>query len=166
MGIQTTNMYSSAALILIVGISAVSGQFLNCNWVSSLNCGKYGNQVECGTGYKDYQNRCFFAKAQCKNSDLHIYADGSCASAGYTPAAGSVTTAKPAATGPTTTRSPLFLGHNAVLDFFCLELQHEPCVDNTEQVCGTDGDTYASFCEFEKQRCTHRDLQVKHFGAC
>jgi len=44
--------------------------------------------------------------------------------------------------GPTTTAQPLFSNHDQLLDYFCLELMHEDCPTDTEQVCGSDNVTY------------------------
>ncbi|XP_045173161.1 tomoregulin-2-like [Mercenaria mercenaria] len=157
------------------GVAVASGQFLNCNWVNKLDCVTYAAGVICASNGQDYSNRCYLAKAQCADSTLRTVSEGTCASSGITKppsnapivTSGAVVTAgatKPA--GPTTTREPVFVNHNQLLDFFCLELMHETCPTDTEKVCGTDGVTYANFCEYEKQRCGHRDLQVKNFGDC
>ena len=88
--------------------------------------------------------RCDFAKVQCNNHNLHIIGYGTCVSFGI---AAATSTSAPLLTtlihhGPTTTHKPVFLGHNVVRDFFCLELMHENCPKDTERVCGNDTVTY------------------------
>lgn len=124
--------------------------------------------------------RCYLAKAQCADKNLRTKEDGPCKGSTATAATSGpivTSTAAPMVTngvtngvtsmaGSTTTRESIFNNHNELLDFFCLELMHETCPNDTEKVCGTDGVTYANFCEYEKQRCGHRTLQVKNFGDC
>ena len=88
--------------------------------------------------------RCYFAKDYCRVADLHIYADSTCSDAGLTSPKPASTTPPPTTkpTGPTTTLAPLFLGHNAVQDFLCLELFKMTCQNDTPSVCATDGRTY------------------------
>ncbi|KAH3885568.1 agrin-like [Dreissena polymorpha] len=127
------------------------GQVLSCDWVSNLDCTTYVSGQECGTNGITYANRCYFAKAQCKDSSLHILHDGPCLPSE------SSTTPRPASG---------VNGNQAVLDFFCTALSHQNCPTETNQVCGSDNWTYQNYCEFDKERCTHRDLQVLYFGPC
>ncbi|KAL4240296.1 hypothetical protein ACF0H5_001089 [Mactra antiquata] len=161
-------------LAFLAALSVANGaQFLNCNWVSSLDCATYKPGVVCASTGQDYPNSCYLARDQCKDQTLHLQYIGSCASHGYTVAgttmAPVVTTMSPIVGGSTmspTTREPIFTNHNQLLDFFCLELMHQACPTNTEKVCGTDNVTYDNVCEYEKARCAHRSLDVKSFGMC
>ena len=75
--------------------------------------------------YLVYAFRCFFAKAQCKDSSIHILHDGDCLPSDFT------------------TPSPGVDGEQAVLDFFCNNLSHRDCPsDSSKLVCGSDNRTY------------------------
>ncbi|XP_045209817.1 ovomucoid-like [Mercenaria mercenaria] len=136
--------------VFVLAISSVSGQFLNCPWVNSLDCTTYTPSLECGTDGLTYDNRCYFAKQQCVDSNLHILHDGACL-----PSESS------------TTPEPNFVnGNDAVLDFFCTALSKENCGPEIQEVCATDNWTYRNYCEYDKAKCTHRNLKIKNFGPC
>lgn len=85
--------------------------------------------------------RCYLAKEQCVDSTLHIITDQSCSDYGFTVAA----TAPPKSTTPSrpdVTTEPLFQNHDQLLDYFCYELMHEDCPQDTNNVCGSDNVTY------------------------
>jgi hypothetical protein len=44
---------------------------------------------------------------------------------------------------------PVLTGPDAIFDFFCLELSHQPCHTDLETICGSDGNTYIKQCAFE-----------------
>ncbi|XP_052801414.1 agrin-like [Mya arenaria] len=139
-----------ATVLLAAGVA--HGQVLSCqSFVLSLDCTTYSAMQECGTNGITYANRCYFAKAQCNDSSLHILHDGPCTTAesSTTPSPGSGVD-----------------GETAVLDFFCTALSHRDCPTDVKQVCGSDNWTYVNYCEYDKQRCTHRDLHIQNFGAC
>ncbi|XP_046559844.1 follistatin-like [Haliotis rubra] len=112
-----------------------------------INCDKQHEREECGTDGVTYRNLCAFTKAHCHGKDIDIAFRGKCDD-------------RPATGGQGIT------GEEAVLDYFCVELSHQSCPNDTETLCGTDGKTYANVCEYEKSKCTHRDLHVADFGAC
>ncbi|XP_060555163.1 ovomucoid-like [Ruditapes philippinarum] len=137
-------------LVFILAASSVSGQFLNCPWVNSLNCSAYDPQPECGTDGFTYVNRCFFAQQQCVHLELHILHDGAClpSESSTTPAATTVS------------------GHDAVLDFFCTVISKQDCGTEDQPVCASDNWTYKNYCEYDKARCTHRNLMVLDYAPC
>ncbi|KAL4239075.1 hypothetical protein ACF0H5_003778 [Mactra antiquata] len=142
---------STFICVEILQLFLVNGQFLNCNWVANLDCTTYSEFKECGSDGITYDNRCYFAKQQCKDSDLRLLHDGAClpSEVSTTPAPGGGTD-----------------GGEAVLDFFCTSLSHRDCGTEKNEVCGSDNWTYLNYCEYDKARCTHRNLHVKNFGPC
>jgi len=150
-------MKQMVIFVLAIGIvSVVNGQFMNCDWVLNRDCASYAGQPqECGTDGITYENICPFAKAHCNDNDLHILHHGACVGAEVS------TTVSP---GGTTVSS--VLGQEAVLDFFCTQLSHRECDTDMDMICATDGFTYFNYCEYDKHRCTHRDVHVDHFGPC
>ncbi|XP_060555154.1 follistatin-like isoform X3 [Ruditapes philippinarum] len=136
--------------VLFGAFSVVNSQFLNCPWVNSLDCTTYTPSVDCGSDGVTYPNRCYLAQQICVDNNLHILHEGACLSS-----------------EASTTPSPNFVhGNDAVLDFFCTTLSHQQCGPEIQEVCATDGRTYLNYCEYDKARCTHRNLKVKDFGPC
>jgi hypothetical protein len=39
---------------------------------------------------------------------------------------------------------PVLTGPDAIFDFFCLELSHQPCHTDLETICASDDNTYIS----------------------
>ncbi|WAR22638.1 hypothetical protein MAR_016612, partial [Mya arenaria] len=139
----------SLILFAVLVIGARCQSFSQCDtFILKLDCSTRALSPTCGSNGVDYQN------------SLHVTALTSCKGAGVT-SPGMTTTGRMTTTagGPMTTLDPLFINHNQLQDFFCLELMHEACPTNTERVCGTDGVTYSNVCEFEKSRCAHKNLQ-------
>ncbi|KAL3856215.1 hypothetical protein ACJMK2_010992 [Sinanodonta woodiana] len=91
---------------------------------------------------------CEFGKVHCNNTSIHIVSSGHCH------------------TSPSMTLTPLLPGADAIQDFFCTQLSHINCPLTADQMCATDGKTYRNGCEYEKQRCTHRDLHLDYVGTC
>ncbi|XP_060571721.1 agrin-like [Ruditapes philippinarum] len=124
-----------------------------CGILFNEDCQHHNLHEKCGTDGITYRNMCDLGKAHCRNNVTNQLHDGPCA------------------LGPTsTTRRPRrssLHGSEIVLDFQCVLLSHRDCQPAyNEKLCGTDGRTYRNFCEYEKARCTHRDLHVAKFGDC
>ncbi|XP_067670700.1 follistatin-like [Haliotis asinina] len=119
----------------------------SCSFINYINCEKRQEHEECGTDGVTYRNLCAFTKTRCNGKKIDIAFRGKCDN-------------RP------TTGGQGITGEEAVLDFFCVELSHEKCPNETETLCGSDGKTYANACEYEKTKCTHRDLHIAAFGAC
>ncbi|KAL4224139.1 hypothetical protein ACF0H5_017592 [Mactra antiquata] len=143
---------------LAVLITAVCGQNFNggdarwyCNILGNEDCTSHHLDPRCGTNGVTYRNMCALGQAHCVDHSINQQHDGSCVSM------------------LTTTRSPQQVVHGSeiVLDFQCVMLSHRDCFDTiNEVICGTDGITYPTFCEYEKARCTHRNLHVASLGHC
>ncbi|KAL3856212.1 hypothetical protein ACJMK2_010989, partial [Sinanodonta woodiana] len=56
----------------------VSGQFIECNWVSGRDCTQYHRSEICGSDGVSYLNMCFFAKGYCRDKHIHIRHVGPC----------------------------------------------------------------------------------------
>ncbi|KAL3856211.1 hypothetical protein ACJMK2_010988 [Sinanodonta woodiana] len=105
---------------------------------------------------------CYFAQAYCHDTYIHVTHAGPCVSV----SGGGTTHPVDHVTDAATTKETLHYGPDAVLDFFCIHLSHENCTLFRDEICGSDNITYLNPCEFEKERCSHRDLHVMHFGIC
>ncbi|XP_033748671.1 tomoregulin-2-like [Pecten maximus] len=166
-------------LAIVCYIAACSAQSSNwfdsisCRYIEGRDCYRYGNNPECGTDGVTYRNRCDFSKAHCANKDIHVYAYDSCAN--VTLPGGSPSTAAPGGGGGvvstvappvTIAPTPAIHGSEAVLDFICLEISHEKCGMEVEQICASDFRTYENACEFQKAKCTHRELHVLAYRVC
>ncbi|XP_071093233.1 follistatin-like [Haliotis cracherodii] len=137
-----------AALVAVCSsqLGDLFGSFA-CRRYQYRNCDYEREHQECGTDGVTYRNLCAFTKVRCGGKKIDIAFRGSCDKRPTTGGAG-------------------VSGEEAVLDYFCIELSHEKCPNETETLCGSDGKTYANLCEYEKTKCTHRDLHVADFGAC
>ncbi|XP_046559787.1 ovomucoid-like [Haliotis rubra] len=123
------------------------GSQFTCRLYQQRDCSRYTKHEECGTDGVTYDNRCYFTQARCKDSVIDVAYYGACDKR-------------------TITGGPVLSGEEAVLDFFCQELSHEDCPADKDEVCATDRVTYDNFCEYEKEKCTHRDLHIITFGQC
>ncbi|KAL4224143.1 hypothetical protein ACF0H5_017596 [Mactra antiquata] len=143
---------------LTVLIAAVCGQNFNggdagwyCGILGNEDCSTHHLEELCGTDGKTYRNMCALGQAHCVDNGINKQHNGSCT------------------TAATTTKSPqeVIHGSQVILDFQCVILSHRDCTDVVgEKICGTDGITYPTFCEYEKARCTHRNLHVASLGDC
>ncbi|XP_060555164.1 follistatin-like [Ruditapes philippinarum] len=126
--------------------SVTSGQdSYSCYWIiqPTVDCDNFAPEPTCGSNLVTYKNRCTYSKAHCADPKISVKHYGDC-----TPADG-------------TTPTPINVdGVDVVFDFFCTNLSHMNCPVGGEKVCADDGYTYANYCEYEKQKCTHRRLQV------
>ncbi|KAL4224140.1 hypothetical protein ACF0H5_017593 [Mactra antiquata] len=122
-----------------------------CNILANEDCHTHHLEPRCGTNNVTYRNMCALGQAHCFDNSISQQHNGSCV------------------TIVTTTKSPqeVIHGSEVILDFSCIALSHRECTDVVgEKICGTDGITYPTFCEYEKARCTHRNLHVAHLGDC
>ncbi|KAL4239100.1 negative regulation of serine-type peptidase [Mactra antiquata] len=141
--------------IVIVGIlfsQGVLGQdsspFYACDFISSFDdCVRFISGSYCGTNIVTYNNKCEFSKAHCADPTIDLLHEGDCTDA-------DIATAMPSA------------GNVVIVDFFCTSLSKEDCPTSVSKVCASDGRTYLNYCEYEKAKCTHRDLSVASFGDC
>ncbi|OWF36377.1 tomoregulin-2-like [Mizuhopecten yessoensis] len=167
-----------AVVACIAACSAQSSNWfdsISCRYIEARDCYKYGDSPECGTDGVTYRNRCDFSKAHCDNRDLHVYAYTSCANVtlpGGSPSTVAPVTVTPGGNGgvvtsmPAVTSPPFLSGSEAVLDFICLEISHEKCGTESEPICGSDFRTYDNACEYQKAKCTHRELHVLTYHNC
>ncbi|KAL4224144.1 SPARC-related modular calcium-binding protein 1 [Mactra antiquata] len=142
---------------LAVLIASTVGQHFNgghsswyCTTLGNEDCSTHELDERCGTDGRTYRNMCAMGQAHCADHSIDQQHTGACVTI-------------------TTTKSPQEVVHGSaiVLDFQCVMLSHRDCYDTVnEKICGTDGRTYPTFCEYEKARCTHRDLHVAHLGDC
>ncbi|XP_060571720.1 serine protease inhibitor dipetalogastin-like [Ruditapes philippinarum] len=120
-----------------------------CGILGNEDCMQHNVEERCGTNGVTYRNMCTLGKAHCADTSINQAGMGAC--------------------NATATKSPaeVLHGSQVILDFECVMLSHKYCVPSaTEKVCGTDARTYANFCEYEKAKCTHRDLHVAKLGDC
>ncbi|XP_045209830.2 agrin-like [Mercenaria mercenaria] len=136
-------------LAILVGLLCCSvtfcAKFYQCYWVNSptVDCNKFATDPTCGTDLVTYKNKCEFSRAHCKDSTLDLRHSGSCTAAdGSTPAPVNAA------------------GSEVVFDFMCTSLSHMDCQAGGEKTCASDGRAYDNYCEYEKQKCTHRHLHV------
>ncbi|XP_045173512.1 four-domain proteases inhibitor-like [Mercenaria mercenaria] len=122
-----------------------------CSMLMNEDCTLHHLHERCGTDGITYRNMCDIGQAHCRNNVTNQLHEGPCIQS------------------TSTTRSPEEVIHGSaiILDFQCTLLSHRECeFAYYEKICGTDGRTYPTFCEYEKARCTHRDLHVAKFGDC
>ncbi|XP_052802796.1 agrin-like [Mya arenaria] len=144
-------MKTEVALFCLFAVQGVFGAtFYRCSWVTeaSVDCDTFQDDVTCGTDGVTYRNKCEFSKAHCLNKALDLKHPGACSTA---PGG---TTVNPVA------------GGDVVFDFLCTSLSHKDCPTEVSKVCASDGRTYTNFCEYEKSKCTHRDLTLVTYGDC
>ncbi|XP_061196270.1 tomoregulin-2-like [Saccostrea echinata] len=157
------------AAIVFVGLFAVScGQYdtYYCRYLTNANCVSRPEDLQCGTDGNTYYNDCDLSKAHCKNNAIHRRYKGPCpndASTTTKPVGGG-TTQMPVTNGPT--QKPVN-GSEIAFDIFCLDLFHHDCSNEmTEALCASNGKTYQNLCEYEKTKCTHRDLHIVKNAPC
>ncbi|XP_060555156.1 ovomucoid-like [Ruditapes philippinarum] len=136
-------------LAILVGLVCCSGcfgaTFYRCFWINSptVICDNFSPDPTCGTNLVTYKNKCEFSRAHCADKSIDLKHNGACTAAdGTTPAPVNAA------------------GSDVVFDFLCTSLSHMDCPADDDKVCADDGYTYRNYCEFEKQKCTHRDLQL------
>jgi hypothetical protein len=89
--------------------------------------------------------RCDYSKAHCADNSIHVAYQSACASTTpmTTTVGGSGGTGTGTGTGTGGIQTgPVLTGPEAIFDFFCLELSHQPCHTDLETICGSDGNTY------------------------
>ncbi|XP_052797577.1 agrin-like [Mya arenaria] len=121
-----------------------------CNILKDEHCEQHIYEPRCGTDHVTYRNMCAFGKAHCQNDTINQLHVGPCDLM-------------------SSTRSPeqVIHGSEIAMDYQCVLLAHRVCEATlNEKLCGTDGVTYPTFCEYEKSRCQHRDLHVAKLGDC
>ncbi|KAL4239076.1 hypothetical protein ACF0H5_003779 [Mactra antiquata] len=135
------------AVTCLMSFSGVFGAtFYRCYWISqpSVDCSTFNADPSCGTDLVTYPNKCEFSRAHCNDDTLGLLHYGACNSLdGTTPSPGNAVN-----------------GSEIVFDFMCTSLSHMNCPVGGDKVCGSDGRPYANYCEYEKAKCTHRDLHV------
>ncbi|KAL4220336.1 hypothetical protein ACF0H5_020743 [Mactra antiquata] len=166
-----------------------------CHAFERLDCNDYtvtNDGPVCGTDGQTYSSHCEFVKSRCHHpldphapDGLHLYSQGSCPS-------NMVVTSTPAGPhhppdphqpdphcGPecdTINKALQTIGAHFD-EHICRPFDHINCADhvltNDEQICGTDGRTYNTHCEFVKARCkyildhhSHHTLNVRSHGPC
>ncbi|KAH3805980.1 agrin-like [Dreissena polymorpha] len=134
---------------LLAQIVPTDGPFIACQFINSFeNCDMFITDSYCGSDGVTYANRCEFSKAHCQELSIQLLHIGDCSRLV------DIATAAPVA------------GKDVVFDFFCTSLSHMTCPPDPTKVCGSNNRTYLNYCEFEKAKCTHRELMVKTYGEC
>ncbi|XP_053374883.1 agrin-like [Mercenaria mercenaria] len=122
-----------------------------CHRLENEVCTSHKVDERCGSDNVTYRNGCELGKAYCANDHIHQAHKGPCTN------------------DPHATRSTEEVKHASEImhEFECIYLSHRSCEPAVnEKVCGTDGYTYPSFCEYQKAKCTHMDLHVAKIGDC
>ncbi|KAH3884792.1 follistatin-like isoform X2 [Dreissena polymorpha] len=124
--------------------------FYSCSWIAvdTVDCSTFKEELACGTNLITYRNKCEFSKAHCRNPNINLKHYGAC------DASDGLTTPDPVK------------GAELVLDFMCTSLSHMNCPVEEAKVCASNGRTYRNYCEYEKAKCTHRDISVVSYGDC
>ncbi|ESO97587.1 hypothetical protein LOTGIDRAFT_152676 [Lottia gigantea] len=142
-------------ILLGLAFTAVNCQFdglfssFYCSRALDKDCNNYSKHEECGQNGITYRNRCEYTQARCQGTQTDIAHYGPCTAGSHT-----------------NNTIPGFDGDQAALDFLCVQLSHETCPSTVDQVCASDNVTYQNLCEYEKQKCTHRDLHIQNSGVC
>ncbi|XP_052073780.1 agrin-like [Mytilus californianus] len=154
-----------ACFVVCIAVCTAQGwsSQYSCRAIVRSDCYQFGNHPECGTNGVTYRNRCDYSKAHCADRNIHVAYDGVCSTT-TTMAPSGTTSGTGTGTGGGT--GPIISGPEAVFDFFCLELSHHPCDTDLETICASNGVTYINTCEFEKHRCTHREITIAKFEKC
>merc|ERR1712179_437509 len=128
---------------------SLARDYYRCSWITSptIDCSTFTDQPTCGTNLVTYKNKCEFSKAHCADKTIDLKHLNACTDAD-----------KP-------TVDPV-AGAEVVFDFLCSSLSHTTCPLEESKVCATDGRTYSNHCEYEKAKCTHRDLEVVSYSEC
>ncbi|XP_048767536.2 follistatin-like [Ostrea edulis] len=152
-----------AAIIFVGFLGVCCGQYdtYYCKYLTNANCVTKPEDLQCGTDGNTYYNDCDLSKAHCRDNSLHRKFKGPC------PNSAATTTAKPGnvvTNGPT--QKPMN-GSEIAFNIFCLDLFHHDCTNEVPQVlCASNGQTYQNLCEYEKSKCTHRDLHIVKNAPC
>merc|ERR1711860_207396 len=163
--IANMTVFSVTCLLLgyITVCSAQQSYFdaITCRYIQSRDCFSYGDSPVCGRNGVTYRNKCDFGKVHCKDVSVELGHYGSCNANDTTTTAGTPI-------NPPVTHTPDSVS-SAVLDELCTSISHDVCPPDNDQVCGVKGNklvTYDNACEYQKDKCTHRELHVVNFGAC
>ncbi|XP_045171155.1 serine protease inhibitor dipetalogastin-like isoform X2 [Mercenaria mercenaria] len=143
-------MFLPVAVCLFIShvVAQSNSTFYGCDFIQSFaSCDRFITDSYCGTNIVTYNNRCEFTKAHCKDPSIDLLHVGDCSDL-------DIATATPVP------------GNEVIVDFFCTSLSKTNCPTEIEKVCATDGRTYNNYCEYEKAKCTHRDIGVASYGDC
>ncbi|XP_045209792.1 agrin-like [Mercenaria mercenaria] len=124
---------------------ACADVFYSCDYINiaSTDCSRFSDDITCGTNLVTYKNKCEFSKAHCADNSINLKHYGPCNGADGT------------------TSSPVdAAGAEVVFDFMCTSLSHISCTPGGSKVCASNGRIYENYCEYEKAKCTHRELNV------
>ncbi|XP_041349437.1 agrin-like [Gigantopelta aegis] len=119
------------------------------NMLASTVCNDIKNEL-CGSDHKTYNNYCKFDKARCSMLPqvIHIVHHGPCK-----PDVASTTVA------PSTALPSAY-------EIICRAISKVTCPTAPDELCGSDGHTYHTPCEFEKAKCQQNSLTVSKNGRC
>ncbi|XP_071093230.1 serine protease inhibitor dipetalogastin-like [Haliotis cracherodii] len=134
-------------LLVCIGEYAETVGIAGCGIVDQLACDDFEERRVCGSDGREYFNDCDFAKAHCHDTSLHVGYVGECP-----------TTTTATTTSPTT--------HPANVNLLCKALQAAQCPDDSEELCGTDRNTYPNLCKFQQAKCSSPVLEIDHVGVC
>ncbi|VDI16397.1 Hypothetical predicted protein [Mytilus galloprovincialis] len=142
-------------LIIQVFVSPCNTRALTryyCELADRINCRARDEARTCGSDGKTYYNMCALNIATCDHPRLHAVHSGPC------PTSSTITDIPSVPTQD---------GLQAAYDIVCLDLFHHNCLlERSFQLCGSNKATYINLCEFDKARCTHRNLHVVKYGPC
>ncbi|XP_048251977.1 agrin-like isoform X2 [Haliotis rufescens] len=139
-------------LLVCIGEYAETVGIAGCGIVDQLACDDFEERRVCGSDGRDYFNDCDFAKAHCHDPSLHVGYVGEC------PTTTLARTTTATTTSPTT--------HPANANLLCKALQAAQCPDDSEELCGTDRNTYPNLCKFQQAKCSSPRLEIDHVGVC
>jgi len=114
-----------------------------CNNIVNSPCAD-DNTPLCANDGNTYDNYCQFNKGRCYQPDLVIAYAGQCSGTDTFP---------PLTTPSYTTKPP------SVFDIICRTLSQVACTPG-DTVCASNGQTYASACDFEKAKCSDDSIKI------
>jgi len=114
-----------------------------CNNIVNSACAD-DNTPLCANDGNTYDNYCQFNKGRCYQPDLVIAYPGQCSGTDTFP---------PLTTPSYTTKPP------SVFDIICRTLSQVACTPG-DTVCASNGQTYASACDFEKAKCSDDSIKI------
>ncbi|XP_052798596.1 agrin-like [Mya arenaria] len=113
-----------------------------CNYLVNINCQPFSGATLCATNQITYSSECEFSKAMCAQGDIAVSHYGPCDSQR--------------------------VEQELVLNITCTDILAMNCnaFPKKHKMCASNAMTYENECVFEKARCQHHELYLKHYGSC